>query len=59
MYFMRPVMGMKKLTCEARVIKNGKRIRVVEVNVYGDHGEEVARCILEYMDTQKNLLVNN
>jgi acyl-coenzyme A thioesterase PaaI-like protein len=52
-------MGMKKLTCEARVIKNGKRIRVVEVNVYGDHGEEVARCILEYMDTQKNLLVNN
>ena len=30
MYFLRPTMGVKKLTCESRVVKNGKRIRVVE-----------------------------
>ncbi len=56
MYFLRPAMGMKKLTCEAHVIKNGKRVRVVDTVIYGDNGEEVARCLLEYMDVQKNLL---
>ncbi|MGN0203224.1 MAG: PaaI family thioesterase [Coprococcus sp.] len=56
MYFMRPTLGVEKLICEARVIKNGKRIRVVEAIIYGDKGEEIARCMLEYMDLQKNII---
>lgn len=56
MYFLRPTMGLKRLVCEGRVIKNGKRIRVADTIVYGDNGEEIARCMLEYMDVQKNLV---
>lgn len=56
MYFLRPTMGIKHLTCEGRVIKNGKRIRVAETIIYGDEGTEVARCTLEYMDVQKNIV---
>ncbi len=56
MYFLRPTMGVSKLICEARVIKNGKRIRVVEATIYGDNGAEIARSIMEYMDLQKNLI---
>lgn len=59
MYFLRPTLGVNKLICESRVIKNGKRIRVSEVTIYGDNGEEIARCLLEYMDPQRNLLVND
>ena len=56
MYFLRPTMGVNKLICEARVIKNGKRIRVVEATIYGDNGAEIARSVMEYMDMQKNLI---
>lgn len=56
MYFLRPTMGVNKLICEARVIKNGKRIRVVEATIYGDNGVEIARSVMEYMDMQKNLI---
>ena len=56
MYFLRPTMGVKKLICEARVIKNGRRIRVVEATIYVDNGEEIARSVMEYMDLQKNLI---
>lgn len=59
MYFLRPALNVEKLVCEARVIKNGKRIRVVEVNIYGDNGEEIARTLFEYMDPQRNLVRDN
>ena len=48
---------MKKLTCESRVVKNGKRIRVVEATIYGDNGQEIARSLLEYMDMQREMIV--
>ena len=57
MYFLRPTMGVKKLTCESRVVKNGKRIRVVEATIYGDNGQEIARSLLEYMDMQRKMVV--
>ena len=57
MYFLRPTMGVKKLTCESRVVKNGKRIRVVEATIYGDNGQEIARSLLEYMDMQREMVV--
>ena len=57
MYFLRPTMGVKKLTCESRVVKNGKRIRVVEATIYGDNGQEIARSLLEYMDMQREMIV--
>ena len=57
MYFLRPTMGVKKLTCESRVVKNGKRIRVVEATIYGDNGQEISRSLLEYMDMQRKMVV--
>ena len=48
---------MKKLICESRVVKNGKRIRVVEATIYGDNGQEIARSLLEYMDMQREMIV--
>ena len=57
MYFLRPTMGVKKLTCESRVVKNGKRIRVVEATIYGDNGQEISRSLLEYMDMQREMVV--
>ena len=57
MYFLRPTMGVKKLTCEGRVVKNGKRIRVVEATIYGDNGQEISRSLLEYMDMQREMVV--
>lgn len=57
MYFLRPTLGAKKLICEAEVVKNGKRIRVVSVSIYGDNGAEIARSLFEYMDLQKDLIV--
>ncbi len=57
MYFLRPLADSKKLICEGRVIKNGKRIRVVEAYVYGDNGVEAARCTFEYMDVGRNLIL--
>lgn len=56
MYFLKPTIGVKRLICEGRVIKNGKRIRVVEATIYGDNGAEIARSVMEYMDLQKNLI---
>ena len=55
--FLRPTMGVKKLTCESRVVKNGKRIRVVEATIYGDNGQEISRGLLEYMDMQRKMVV--
>lgn len=55
MYFMRPTMGAKKLICKGTVIKDGKRVRVAETNIYSDNGKLVAKCILEYMVSQKDL----
>ena len=57
MYFLRPTMGVKKLTCESRVVKNGKRIRVVEATIYGDNGQEISRSLLEYMDMQREMVI--
>ena len=57
MYFLRPTMVVKKLTCESRVVKNGKRIRVVEATIYGDNGQEISRSLLEYMDMQRKMVV--
>ena len=48
---------MKKLICESRVVKNGKRIRVVEATIYGDNGQEIARSLMEYMDMQREMIV--
>lgn len=56
MYFLKPTIGVKQLTCEAHVIKNGKRVRVSDVAIYGDNGEEIARALFEYMDVQKNIV---
>jgi acyl-CoA thioesterase len=50
-------MGVKKLTCESRVVKNGKRIRVVEATIYGDNGQEISRSLLEYMDMQREMII--
>lgn len=55
MYFLRPTIGVKKLICEARVVKNGKRIRVVELVIRSDKGDEIAHSIFEYMDVQRQL----
>ena len=57
MYFLRPTMGVKKLTCESRVVKNGKSIRVVEATIYGDNGQEISRSLLEYMDMQREMVI--
>ena len=57
MYFLRQTMGVKKLTCESRVVKNGKRIRVVEATIYGDNGQEISRSLLEYMDMQREMVI--
>ncbi len=60
MYFLRPTMGVKKLTCESRVVKNGKRIRVVEATIYGDNGQEISKvfwniwiCSVKWLSKKK------
>ena len=47
MYFLRPTI----------VVKNGKRIRVVEATIYGDNGQEISRSLLEYMDMQREMVI--
>lgn len=58
MYFLRPAKDTQRLICEASIMKKGKRIRISEIKIYGDNGEEIARSLIEYMDLQKNLVVN-
>lgn len=59
MYFLNPTLGVKKLICEAKVVKNGKRIRVVDVVICAENGKEIARSLFEYMDVQKDLIKAN
>jgi len=58
MYFMHTTGEAKELICEGRVIKNGTKIRVVESVITDENGVMMAKCILQYMDLQKNVLVN-
>ena len=50
MYFMRSLVGAKHLRAEARLIKAGKRIRVAEVVITDEKGNEACKCVLQYMD---------
>lgn len=49
MYFIRPVIGAKKLICDAEVVKAGTHINVVEVSLKNEKGSEVACATLQYM----------
>lgn len=46
LYFMRPSKG-KKLRCEARIIKRGRTVNVVETSVFDDGGTVTAKGTFE------------
>lgn len=46
LYFMRPGRG-SKLRCEAKLIKPGRTVNVVETSVYDDSGTMTARGVFE------------
>lgn len=46
LYFMRPSKG-KKLRCEARIIKRGRTVNVVETSVFDDSGAVTAKGTFE------------
>ena len=48
-YFLRPVAGAKEITCQARVVKRGRHIVVVDCSIKDDREREVFKATLQYM----------
>lgn len=48
--YMRPTIGCTKLIGDARVLKLGKTISVVEIAIYDQNNREVARVMSNYFD---------
>lgn len=54
LYFAHTTAGAKELFCEARVVKNGKTIKLVDFVITDDLGRENARGTLQYYVTGKH-----
>lgn len=51
--FLNPAINLKEIICEARCVKAGKNIKVVNVEIFADDGRLLANGSFSYFDMKK------
>lgn len=55
-HFMNPILGEKKIIAEATELKNGKNIRVYEVEIRTENGRLLTKATIEYVSLHTPVL---